>query len=78
MQTLLCLPHSKVVVETDISNIKMKKRNHLQLKTLWAILQVKQGIREAGGCTRFSPPLGTRKLMSLHSLYNNLSEPDNE
>ena len=51
MQTLLCLPHSNVDVErtfSDVSSIKMKKRNRLQLKTLQAILQVKL-TRNKGG-----------------------------
>ena len=82
MQTLLCLPHSNVDVErtfSDVSSIKTKKRNRLQVKTLRAILQVKQGIREAGGCTKFSPPLGAKKLMSSHTLYNDLpSESDSD
>ena len=41
MQTLLYLPHSNVDVErtfSDVSSIKTKKRNRLQLKTLRAIL----------------------------------------
>ena len=41
MQTLLCLPHSNVDVErtlSDVGSIKMKKRNSLQLKTLWVVL----------------------------------------
>ena len=82
MQTLLCLPHSNVDVErtfSDVSSIKTKKRNRLQLKTLRAILQVKQGIREAGGCTKFSPPPGAKKLLSSHTLYNDLpSESDSD
>ena len=59
MKTLLCLPHANVDVErifSEVNNIKTRKRNRLKLKTLQAILQVEQGVRESGGCTKFSPP----------------------
>ena len=80
MQTLLCLPDSNVDVErlfSDVSAIKSKKRNHLQLNTLCAILKVKQAVRESGGCTKFSPPSGARKLMLSRTLYK-LSESDTD
>ena len=63
MKTLLCLPHANVDVErtfSEVSSIKTKKRNHLKVKTLWAILQTKQVIRQSGGCTKFKPPLGAK------------------
>lgn len=81
METLLCLPHANVDVErifSEVNNIKTKKRNRLKLKTLHAILQVKQGVRESGGCTKFGPPQGARQLMASHTLYNDSSEPDSD
>ena len=81
MKTLLCLPHANVDVErifSDVSNVKTKKRNRLTLKTLRAVLQVKQGVRKSGGCIKFSPPEGARQLMSSHTLYNDLSESDSD
>ena len=80
MKTLLCLPHANVDVErifSEVNNIKTRKRNRLKLKTLQAILQVKQGVRESGGCTKFSPPQGARQLMAAHTLYD-FSESDSD
>ena len=80
MQTLLCLSHSNVDVEwlfSDVSAVKTKKRNRLQLNTLRAILMVKQAVRESGGYTKFSPPSGARKLMLSRTLYK-LSESDTD
>ena len=80
MKTLLCLLHSNVDVErifSEVNNIKTKKRNRLKLKTLQAILQVKQGVRESGRCTKFSPSQDARQLMAAHTLYD-CSESDSD
>jgi len=73
MKILLCLPHKNVDVErtfSEVSSIKTKKRNCLKVKTLLAILQTKQVVRESGGCTKFKPPLGAKHLMASSTLYN--------
>jgi len=73
MQCLLCLPHANVDVErvfSSVSSIKTKARNRLHTKTVHALLKVKQGVKESGGCVRFSPPAGARQRMSSDILYN--------
>ena len=80
MQTLLCLPHSNVDVErtfSEVTAIKTKKRNRLKVKTICALLQVKNAVKETGGCTKFSPPIGAKKLMSSHTLHDS-SDSDSD
>jgi len=84
MQTLLCLPHANVDVEhtfSDVTAVKTekKKRNRLKVSTVCALLQVKNAVREPGGCTKFSPPTDARRLMSSHTLYDvSSSDSDND
>ena len=81
MQTLLCLPHANVDVErtfSDVTAIKTKKRNRLKVSTVCALLQVKNAVREAGGCTKFSPPTDARRLMSSRTLYYDSSDSDSD
>lgn len=55
---LLILPYSNACVErifSDLFNIKTDKRNTLHTSTLRAILGSKQGIKDKGGCTKFTP-----------------------
>ena len=83
MQMLLCLSHANVDVEHTFSDVtavkKKKKRNRLKVSTVRALLQVKNAVRETGGCTKFSPPTDARRLMSSHTLYDvSSSDSDND
>ena len=39
-------------------------------------LKVKQGVKESGGCVKFSPPGGARQQMSSDILYATTSDTD--
>ena len=41
-------------------------------------LKVKQGIKESGGCVKFSPPGGARQRMSSDILYATTSDTDSD
>ena len=41
-----------------------------------ARLKVKQGVKESGGCVKFSPPGGARQQMSSDILYATTSDAD--
>ena len=83
MQSMLCLPHANVDVErvfSSVTAIKTKTRNRLHTTTLRALIKVKDGVKESGGCVKFSPPPGAKERMSSAILYSDASvdTADNE
>lgn len=55
---MLLLPFSNVKVERSLGEVKLTKtahRNKLKIKTRVALLAVKEGLKNKGGCIKFEP-----------------------
>ena len=78
MQTLFALRQYWCRVFSFVSSIKTKARNCLHTKTVRALLKVTQGVKESGGCIKFSPPGGARQWMSSDILCTTTSNADSD
>ena len=81
LQNLLCLPHTNVDVErvfSSVAAIKKKGRNRLHTKSVHAILKVKQGVAESGGCVKFSPSTEAKSQMTSDILYGQDSSDESD
>ena len=62
LSSLLCLPHSNVMLRDFSSCVKLEHRNRqLHASTVGALLKVKQGVAAEGVCVSFVPLLVPRK-----------------